>query len=92
MLYLLIVSPFINTELFFTYGFGCWQCSEIEELQEKVNLLEQHLASVSGDKLLLSSKEGISEEYVDELRKKVQSQVIYLLLSQILVCKRFISM
>ncbi|XP_052484817.1 kinesin-like protein KIN-7D, mitochondrial isoform X2 [Gossypium raimondii] len=51
------------------------KCSEIEELQEKVNLLEQHLASLSGDKLLLSSKEGISEEYVDELRKKVQSQV-----------------
>ncbi|KAG4160532.1 hypothetical protein ERO13_D01G003701v2 [Gossypium hirsutum] len=52
------------------------KCSEIEELQEKVNLLEQHLASLSGDKLLLSSKEGISEEYVDELRKKVQSQEI----------------
>ena len=81
MLYLLIVSPpFITTELFFTYGFLCWQCSENEELQEKVNLLEQRLASLSGDKLSLSLKQGISEEYADELKKKVQSQVIYLLL------------
>ncbi|GMJ05621.1 kinesin 7.4 [Hibiscus trionum] len=51
------------------------KCSEIEELQGKVNLLEQ-LASLSGDKISLSSKQGISEEYVDELRKKVQSQEI----------------
>ncbi|KAL4274018.1 hypothetical protein GQ457_13G007560 [Hibiscus cannabinus] len=50
--------------------------SEIEELQGKVNLLEQQLASLSGDKIPLSSKQGISEEYVDELRKKVQSQEI----------------
>ncbi|XVF01028.1 hypothetical protein REPUB_Repub04eG0052300 [Reevesia pubescens] len=50
--------------------------SENEELQEKVNLLEQRLASLSGDKLSLSSEQGISEEYADELRKKVQSQEI----------------
>ena len=81
MLYLLIVSSsFIITELFFTYGFGYSQCSENKELQGKVNLLEQRLASLSGDKLSLSSEQGISEEYADELRKKVQSQVIYLLL------------
>ncbi|XVE48980.1 hypothetical protein DITRI_Ditri01bG0045100 [Diplodiscus trichospermus] len=52
------------------------KCSENEELQEKVNLLEQRLASLSGDKVSFSSDQGISEEYVDELRKKVQSQEI----------------
>ncbi|GMJ09750.1 kinesin 7.4 [Hibiscus trionum] len=52
------------------------KCSEIEELQGKVNLLEQQLASPSSDKISLSSKQGISEEYVDELRKKLQSQEI----------------
>ncbi|KAG8473685.1 hypothetical protein CXB51_035987 [Gossypium anomalum] len=50
------------------------KCSENEELQNKVNLLEQRLASLSGDKLSLSSEQGISEEYADELRKKVQYQ------------------
>ncbi|XVF45366.1 hypothetical protein PTKIN_Ptkin02bG0200100 [Pterospermum kingtungense] len=50
------------------------KCSENEELQKKVNLLEQQLASISGDKLSSSSENGISEEYVEELRKKVQSQ------------------
>ncbi|XP_022763200.1 kinesin-like protein KIN-7D, mitochondrial isoform X2 [Durio zibethinus] len=52
------------------------KCSENEELQEKVNLLEQRLACISSDKLSLSSEQGISEEYADELRKKVQSQEI----------------
>lgn len=61
--------------MFLTCGSGCWQCSENEELQNKVNLLEQQLASLSGDKLSLSSEQGIPEEYADELRKKVQYQV-----------------
>ncbi|XP_021286027.1 kinesin-like protein KIN-7D, mitochondrial isoform X2 [Herrania umbratica] len=52
------------------------KCLENEELQKKVNLLEQRLASVSGDKLSLSSEQGISDAYADELRKKVQSQEI----------------
>ncbi|KAE8703149.1 Kinesin-related protein 11 [Hibiscus syriacus] len=52
------------------------KCSEIEELQGKVNLMELQLASLSIDNISLSSKQGISEEYVDELRKKVQSQEI----------------
>lgn len=52
------------------------QCAENKELQEKVNTLEQRLASVSGDKLSLSSEQCISEEYAEELKKKVQSQVI----------------
>ncbi|KAA3464711.1 kinesin-related protein 11-like [Gossypium australe] len=50
------------------------KCSENEELQAKVTLLEQQLASLSGDKLS-SSAHGISEEHADELRKKIQSQV-----------------
>ncbi|MBA0842708.1 hypothetical protein Goarm_002515, partial [Gossypium armourianum] len=51
------------------------ECSENEELQAKVTLLEQQLASLSGDKLS-SSAHGISEEHADELRKKIQSQEI----------------
>ncbi|KAL4348245.1 hypothetical protein GQ457_17G002330 [Hibiscus cannabinus] len=52
------------------------KCSENEELQTKVNLLEQRVASISGDKLSSSSADGISEEDVNELRKKIQSQEI----------------
>ncbi|KAH1040434.1 hypothetical protein J1N35_042177 [Gossypium stocksii] len=51
------------------------KCSENEELQAKVTLLEQQLASLSGDKLS-SSAHGISSEHADELRKKIQSQEI----------------
>ncbi|KAK8490281.1 hypothetical protein V6N13_080651 [Hibiscus sabdariffa] len=51
------------------------KCSENEELQTKVNLLEQRVASISGDKLSSSSADRISED-VNELRKKIQSQGI----------------
>ncbi|KAH9696448.1 kinesin-like protein KIN-7D [Citrus sinensis] len=50
------------------------KCSENKKLQEKVNLLEQQLACQNGDKSPGSSGQGTSDEYVDELRKKVQSQ------------------
>ncbi|GLT30633.1 hypothetical protein SLA2020_054240 [Shorea laevis] len=50
------------------------KCAENQELQEKFNLMEQRLASLSGDKSLLSFEQGTNEEYVDELRKKVQTQ------------------
>jgi len=53
-----------------------WQCSENKELQDKVTLLEHRLASLSGDKASVNSEHNMSEEYVDELKKKVQSQVI----------------
>lgn len=43
------------------------------ELQEKVDQLERCLASVSGE---TSSEHCVSEEYVEELKKKIQSQVI----------------
>lgn len=50
------------------------KCAENLELQEKLNQLERRLASVSGEKSSGSSEHGVSEEYVDELRKKIQSQ------------------
>lgn len=53
-----------------------FQCAENLELQEKLNQLERRLASVSGEKSSGFSEHGVSEEYVDELRKKIQSQVI----------------
>lgn len=52
------------------------KCSENKELQEKVNILEHRLASVAGDKSSLSSDQCVPEEYVDELKKKIQSQEI----------------
>ncbi|GMP37776.1 hypothetical protein CsSME_00009314 [Camellia sinensis var. sinensis] len=51
------------------------KCAENKELQEKINLLDQQLASGSGGKSS-SSEQCISEEYVDELRKKIKSQEI----------------
>ncbi|KAI8028427.1 hypothetical protein LOK49_LG02G03740 [Camellia lanceoleosa] len=56
------------------------KCAENKELQEKINLLDQQLASGSGGKSS-SSEQCISEEYVDELRKKIKSQrktVVYM--------------
>ncbi|XP_042501458.1 kinesin-like protein KIN-7D, mitochondrial isoform X1 [Macadamia integrifolia] len=52
------------------------KCSENKELQEKVELLQQQLASVIGDKSSLSSEQCISEEYKEELKRKIQSQEI----------------
>ncbi|XP_043811900.1 kinesin-like protein KIN-7D, mitochondrial isoform X2 [Manihot esculenta] len=52
------------------------KCSENKELQEKVHTLEQQLASFSGDKMSHTPEHAVSEEYVDELRKKIQSQEI----------------
>ena len=39
-------------------------------------MLEQRLASLGADKSLVTSEQSSSEEYADELKKKVQSQVI----------------
>ncbi|CAK7329631.1 unnamed protein product [Dovyalis caffra] len=50
--------------------------SENKELQEKMTLLEQRLSSLSGDKASLNFEYNASEEYVDELKKKVQSQEV----------------
>lgn len=51
------------------------QCAENKELQEKVDILEQRLDSLTVEKSLVSSEQSTSEEYADELKKKVQSQV-----------------
>ncbi|KAF4375455.1 hypothetical protein F8388_024114 [Cannabis sativa] len=52
------------------------KCSEVKELQERINMLEQRLASFTGNKSPASSEQYYSEEYADELKKKVQSQEI----------------
>ncbi|XP_052193682.1 kinesin-like protein KIN-7D, mitochondrial [Diospyros lotus] len=51
------------------------KCAENKDLQEKIDQLEQQLASGVGHKSP-SSEQHMSEEYVDELRKKIQSQEI----------------
>lgn len=65
-----------NESYFLFHKFGCLQCAENNELQEKVNILEQRLASFTVDKSSASSEQCTSEEYADELKKKVQTQVI----------------
>lgn len=52
------------------------KCAENMELQQKVDLLQQQLSSGTDQKLSLSSEQGVSEDYIDELKKKVQSQEI----------------
>ncbi|KAG5547842.1 hypothetical protein RHGRI_013503 [Rhododendron griersonianum] len=51
------------------------KCAENKELQEKICILQQQLASTSGDQSSLSGQ-YTSEEYVEELRRKIQSQEI----------------
>ncbi|KAM7264895.1 hypothetical protein ACFE04_002578 [Oxalis oulophora] len=49
------------------------KCVENKELQEKLSFLEQRLSSVSADKSS-SFEHSVSDDFVDELRRKVQSQ------------------
>lgn len=52
-----------------------WQCSENRELWEKVKLLEHQLATVpSGTSLMLTDQCQFGE-HIDELKRKIQSQV-----------------
>ena len=51
------------------------QCSENKELQERITLLEQQLAAAQSQTTLSSSEQHGSEEYIDELKKKIQIQV-----------------
>lgn len=53
-----------------------WQCLENEELQAKISNLEQQLAVLKGEKSSPSSEQCVPDEYIDELRKKIQIQVI----------------
>ena len=57
-----------------------FQCSENRELQEKVKLLEQQLATDTGGTSLVLADECASGEHIDELKRKIQSQVTETLL------------
>ncbi|KAK1423909.1 hypothetical protein QVD17_19220 [Tagetes erecta] len=52
------------------------KCSENKELQERITLLEQQLSAAKSEKPLSSSGHHGSEEYIDELRKKIQIQEV----------------
>ncbi|XP_027354730.1 kinesin-like protein KIN-7D, mitochondrial [Abrus precatorius] len=52
------------------------KCSENRELQEKVKLLEQHLATVTVGTSLVLVDQCPSGENIDELKRKIQSQEI----------------
>ena len=57
-----------------------FQCSENRELQEKVKLLEQQLATDTGGTSLVLADKCASGEHIDELKRKIQSQVTETLL------------
>ncbi|XP_055833971.1 kinesin-like protein KIN-7D, mitochondrial isoform X3 [Solanum dulcamara] len=52
------------------------KCLENKELQEKICHLEQQIAAVKAEQAYPSSERCVSDEYVDELRRKIQSQDI----------------
>lgn len=54
----------------------CFQCLENKELQEKICRVEQQLAAFKAEQANPSSERCVSDEYIDELRRKIQSQVI----------------
>ncbi|XP_021738693.1 kinesin-like protein KIN-7D, mitochondrial [Chenopodium quinoa] len=49
------------------------KCAENMELLDRLNALEKHVAS-TGDDFPLPSEQATTDEYTEELRKKVQSQ------------------
>uniref|UniRef100_A0A0V0IXA3 Putative centromere-associated protein E-like n=1 Tax=Solanum chacoense TaxID=4108 RepID=A0A0V0IXA3_SOLCH len=50
------------------------KCLENKELQEKICRLEQQLAAFKAKQVYPSSERCVSDEYTDELRRKIQSQ------------------
>ncbi|XP_076914227.1 kinesin-like protein KIN-7D, mitochondrial [Bidens hawaiensis] len=50
------------------------KCSENKELQERIALLEQQLSAAQSEKAMPSSRHHGSDEYIDELKKKIQIQ------------------
>ncbi|KAH0713929.1 hypothetical protein KY289_009888 [Solanum tuberosum] len=50
------------------------KCLENKELQEKICRLEQQLAAFKAKQAYPSSERCVSDEYIDELRRKIQSQ------------------
>lgn len=63
----------LNIIIIFSYY---WQCLENEELQAKISNLEQQLVALKGEKSSPSSGQCVPDEYIDELRKRIQIQVI----------------
>ncbi|XP_047941732.1 kinesin-like protein KIN-7D, mitochondrial isoform X3 [Salvia hispanica] len=51
--------------------------AEIKELEEKILQLEQQLASVSSDNKSSTSGNCVPDEYTEELKKKVQLQLVH---------------
>ncbi|KAK6776164.1 hypothetical protein RDI58_027165 [Solanum bulbocastanum] len=51
------------------------KCLENKELQEKICRLEQQLAAFNAEQVYPSSERCVSDEYIDELRRKIQSQL-----------------
>ncbi|XP_031127100.1 kinesin-like protein KIN-7D, mitochondrial [Ipomoea triloba] len=52
------------------------KCLENEELQAKISNLEQQLVALKGEKSSPSSGQCVPDEYIDELRKRIQIQEI----------------
>ncbi|GMH02785.1 hypothetical protein Nepgr_004624 [Nepenthes gracilis] len=52
------------------------KCAENEELQGKIEALEQQLSSPSGVKASSSAKQRVTEEYIEDLKMKVESQEV----------------
>ncbi|KAH6804224.1 Kinesin motor family protein [Perilla frutescens var. frutescens] len=52
------------------------KCAENKEMEDKILHLEQQLASVSSGNKSYPSENCVHDEYSEELRKKVQSQII----------------
>lgn len=72
--FLLIVPRLFSFGTSLASIFVCWQCAENKELQEKVELLEHQLASVTSNKSPTSSEHCLPEKYIEEFKKKIQSQ------------------
>ncbi|KAL7593627.1 hypothetical protein Lser_V15G34718 [Lactuca serriola] len=52
------------------------KCIENKELQERITLLEQQLAAANSEKSQSSYGQNVPEEYINELRKKIQMQEV----------------
>lgn len=67
---------YIHVKIYSFVLFVLLQCIENKELQERITLLEQQLAAANSEKSQSSSGQNVPEEYINELRKKIQMQVI----------------
>ena len=79
---------FISTHLIWCLAIQLYtsvylQSAENKEIQDKLRLLQQQLTSFTGDRSSLIFKQHVPGES-DELKKKIQSQVIFNLLKFLL--------